>query len=79
MSRSDEFVDDLAARLSGSQRARERLLDEVAGHLTDAVDAATETGVDESEAETAAVEQFGDPEALATSWNESQARRRCAG
>src|SRR5439155_17225231 len=63
----------------GPPRGRERRLDEVAGHLTDAVDAATETGVDESEAETAAVEQFGDPEALATSWNESQARRRRAG
>jgi hypothetical protein len=79
MTRSDEFLDDLAARLSGSQRARERLLDEVAGHLTDAIDAATETGVDESEVETAVVEQFGDPEVLATSWNESQARRRRAG
>jgi hypothetical protein len=79
VSRSDEFLDDLAARLSGSQRARERLLDEVAGHLTDAIDAATETGVPGPEAETAVVEQFGDPEALASSWNESQARRRRAG
>jgi HAAS domain-containing protein len=79
VSRREEFLDQLAARLSGSDRARERLLDEVSGHLTDAIEAATDLGVGESEAERTAVEQFGDPAELATSWNMTQARRQRAG
>ncbi len=79
MSRREEFLDQLAGRLTGSDRARERLLDEVSGHLTDAIDAATDLGVGAAEAERTAVEQFGDPAELATSWNVTQARRQRAG
>jgi HAAS domain-containing protein len=75
----EQYLDQLAARLAGSDRARERLLDEVSGHLTDAIEAATDRGVGESEAELAAVEQFGDAAELAASWNKTQARRQRAG
>ena len=65
------------AELRGPRRARRRLLDEVAAHLEDALDAALATGARRHEAEHTVLERFGDPRAAATVWNcERGARRR---
>src|SRR5207244_3681742 len=53
------YLRSVAARLTGSRRARRRLLMEIRGHVEDAVAAGLEAGLDAREAERRALERPG--------------------
>lgn len=67
---------ELRSALRGPRRARARLLAEVHDHLEDAVTAELERGAAASAAQSTVLDQFGDPAALASAWNDAQAQRR---
>jgi hypothetical protein len=74
----DRAVAAYAAQLRGPRRARRRLVDEVAAHLDDAVEAELAAGADRPAAERAVLERFGDLHASAELWNRDGAARRGA-
>jgi hypothetical protein len=59
----DQFLNELAAALSGPRRSRDETLAEIHSHLLDALESAGES------AETRIVDQFGDPRVLAGDLN----------
>jgi hypothetical protein len=72
----DVYLASLAARLTGSRRARNRLLTEIAGHLDDAISCGVEAGARADEAERRAIDLLGPPAAIAGPWNERCSRIR---
>lgn len=78
MSAIERALAAYAAELRGPARARRRLVDEVAAHLQDAVDAELAAGADRPAAERAVLERFGDLHASARLWNRDRAVRRGA-
>ncbi|MFR9779494.1 permease prefix domain 1-containing protein [Micromonospora sp. MS34] len=63
--RLDAYLSDLAARLHGPRRRREQILAELRDGLDHAVTDQTTAGLPEGEAVTAAIAQFGTPQAVA--------------
>jgi hypothetical protein len=66
--RNEEYVDRLGRVLVGRRSAKRELLREVADHLEDATDAYVADGVERSEAERLAREEFGSVAELAPSY-----------
>jgi hypothetical protein len=64
----DGYLRALAARMSGSRRARARLLRELADHLEDATAAKVALGLPPVEAEREALAQIGDADTIAEQW-----------
>ena len=61
----DAYLSDLAARLRGPHRRREQILAELRDGLDDAITDQITAGLPEGEAVTAAIAQFGTPQAVA--------------
>jgi hypothetical protein len=70
------YLATLQARLTGSHRARRRLLTELRDHLEDALGRQLETGLHPEAAEQRALEQLGSPADLARAWETRCARLR---
>ena len=65
----DAFLESFRARLRGSRRARERILDEVRDHLDDAVRDLESRGVEPHSAQQEALRSFGPADTLARQFN----------
>ena len=74
----ESLLDELATRLRGPRRARQRLLDEIAEDFKDAVEAERASGLAPGKAEALVAARFGDPTAIASRWNTDQTLRRRA-
>ena len=72
----ERLLDEIAATLRGPRWARQRLLDEIAEDLKDAVAAESAAGLSLDAAEAFVAARFGNPTAIARQWNSGQARRR---
>jgi hypothetical protein len=72
----ERLLDEMAATLRGPRRARQRLLDEIAEDLKDAVEAESTAGLPRDAAEALVAARFGNPTAIASHWNSDQALRR---
>jgi hypothetical protein len=70
MTAIDRYVRQLTDRLPAAGGLRERVREEVAGHLADAADALRRDGVPPAEAEELAVARFGSPESVARRFRE---------
>jgi hypothetical protein len=75
---ADRYLAELASSLTGPRRARARLLEELAGHLDDAIAAKVGLGLEPDEAEAEALAQIGDARTIADQWRArtDRARRR---
>jgi hypothetical protein len=70
------FLAELARHLKGDEAARQRVVLEVGDHLRDLVGEGRAHGLDEGDAESEAVGQFGSPHALARALRPSRRRSR---
>ncbi|HKF16959.1 MAG TPA: permease prefix domain 1-containing protein [Candidatus Dormibacteraeota bacterium] len=61
----DHYVRDLAERLPAAGGLRERVREEVTGHLSDAASDLEQQGMPPAEAEQRAIAGFGSPDAVA--------------
>ena len=69
----DAYLAGIAARLTGSRRARERLLTEIGDHLDDAIAAGIGPA---DEVEQRAIDLLGPPETVARAWSARCSRVR---
>jgi hypothetical protein len=76
MANIDNYLAKLAGCLHGPRRARARLVAETEEHLRDAIDHGIAAGEYPRDAEAAALQSFGDPEAIAAEWNRDRRLRR---
>jgi hypothetical protein len=78
MTPRDELLHELSGTLRGARRARQRLLDEIAEDLEDAIDHERARGMAPDAAEAIVARRFGTPAVVATLWNREQTMRRRA-
>ena len=78
MTPCERVLQEMAATLRGPQRARERLLDEIAEDLKDAIEAERARGIAPDAAEALVAARFGTPTVVANLWNSEQTHQRRA-
>lgn len=66
----EAYLQEVDAQLELPESARHRVLEEIRGHLIDAIDDARRRGVDATDATRRAIEDFGPPTAVASQFDE---------
>ena len=74
----ERVLHEMAVTLRGPRRARQRLLDEIAEDLKDAIEAEKAGGVAPDVAEAVVAKRFGEPTSVAYLWNRDQTTQRRA-